>query len=147
MTTWDDNPPDDCDAPESHPDGCACVRPREEPATWDRISLGGVVIGVPGDPPTLTDPAKIDAALPLAMPEGKRLVLTGHMRSIPVVYAVDRGGSAYRMPDAAHRDPVPVLSPAEVEPEHCPLCIEAEAQRLRLANVEPCPVHRSKERT
>lgn len=29
-TSWDDNPPDDCDAPESHPDGCACVRPGEE---------------------------------------------------------------------------------------------------------------------
>lgn len=27
--SWDDNPPDDCEAPESHPE-CPCVRPEEE---------------------------------------------------------------------------------------------------------------------
>jgi hypothetical protein len=29
--SWDDNPPDDCEAPESHPE-CPCVRPEEEPS-------------------------------------------------------------------------------------------------------------------
>jgi hypothetical protein len=35
-TTWDDNPPDDCEAPESHPE-CPCVRPEEEPSKPSRI--------------------------------------------------------------------------------------------------------------
>ncbi|XXX79149.1 hypothetical protein WMF30_10285 [Sorangium sp. So ce134] len=30
-----------CHAPERHPDGCACVRPGEEPATWPWLTLNG----------------------------------------------------------------------------------------------------------
>jgi hypothetical protein len=26
---WGDNPPEDCDMPESHPEGCSCIRPPE----------------------------------------------------------------------------------------------------------------------
>jgi hypothetical protein len=104
-----DNPPDDCDAPERHTDGGACVRPGDEPTTWDTLTLGGVRFPAAGDEVTVC------RHLGEQLRQMSEAVL-------PI-------GATLR-----------ILSPVDVAPEHCPLCIEALRLDRRLRG-DRCPVH------
>lgn len=150
IASWDDNAPDDCDAPESHPDGCACVRPGEEPVQWEWLSLGGV--RWPHPPPGVCEELRArprqmaEAGEAVAMPEGlalEPLPANGRSCEVHIETARAAGEEIERvlLGCAPVRHPVHVLSPEDVAPEHCPLCREAEERRCRMEREKSCPVH------